>query len=98
MKTKEECKFPQKVMVWLRMSSKGVITLVIFDEGSVDYDQCIHEILPMAADLGERCLVIIGAFNKTMQNSIDTIYLKSDVGIICPRLSTGTDGVRTALT
>lgn len=46
-------KFPQKVMVWLGVCSKGVTPLVIFDEGSVDHDRYIREVLSVVAEYGD---------------------------------------------
>ena len=34
-------------MVWLGVCSKGVFPLVIFKDGTMDYDQCIKEVLPV---------------------------------------------------
>jgi hypothetical protein len=45
---KQKRKFPQKVMVWLGVCSKGVSPLVIFEEGSVDHARYIQEVLPVA--------------------------------------------------
>ena len=50
----EKRQFPQKVMVWLGVCSKGVTPLVVFDEGSVDHDRYIREVLPVAADFGAK--------------------------------------------
>ena len=50
---REKRKFPQKVMVWLGVCTKGVTPLVIFDKGSVDHDRYIREVLPVAADYGD---------------------------------------------
>ena len=52
---KQERKLPQKVMVWLAMCSKGVSSLVIFDEGSVDHERYIEEVLPVTLKLGNMC-------------------------------------------
>ena len=41
-------KFPQKVMVWLGMCSKGVTPLIIFDEETLDHERYIKEVLPVA--------------------------------------------------
>ncbi len=40
--------FPQKVMVWLGVCSKGISSLVIFDQGTVDHARYIKEVLPVA--------------------------------------------------
>ena len=44
-------KFPWKVMVWLGASSKGVSPLVIFDEGTVDHERYIQEVLKFGNDM-----------------------------------------------
>jgi len=45
-------KFPQKVMVWLGVCSKGVSPLVIFEQGTVDHERYIKEVLPVALKYG----------------------------------------------
>jgi len=45
-------KFPQKVMFWLGVCSKGVSTWVIFEQGTLDYDRYIKEVLPVALKYG----------------------------------------------
>ena len=45
-------KFPQKVMVWLGVCSKGVSPLVIFEKGTVDHARYINEVLPVALKYG----------------------------------------------
>lgn len=47
-------KFPQKVMVWLEASSKGVTPLVIFENGSVDHSRYIREVLPVVKEYGNK--------------------------------------------
>jgi transposase len=47
-------KFPQKVMVWLEVCSKGVSPLVIFENGTVDHDRYIKEVLPVALKYGNK--------------------------------------------
>lgn len=49
---KQKRKFPQKVMVWLGACSKGVSPLVIFEEGTVNHERYIREVLPVARDYG----------------------------------------------
>lgn len=41
-------KFPQSVMVWLGACSKGITPLVIFEQGTVNHDRYIKEVLPVA--------------------------------------------------
>ena len=45
-------KFPKKVMVWLGACSKGVSPLVIFEEGTVDHERYIQEVLPVVLKFG----------------------------------------------
>jgi hypothetical protein len=47
-------KFPQKVMVWLGASSKGVTPLVILDQGTVDHVEYIQKVLPVALKYGNK--------------------------------------------
>ena len=51
---KQKRKFPQKVMVWLGVCSKGVSPLVIFEEGTVNHDRYIEEVLPVALEFGNK--------------------------------------------
>ena len=41
-------KLPQKVMIWLGVCSDGVFPLVIFEDGTMDHDRYINEVLPVA--------------------------------------------------
>ena len=50
--TRQKRKFPQKIMVWLGVGSKGVSPLVIFEKETVDYDRYIKEVLPVALKFG----------------------------------------------
>ena len=45
---RQKRKFPQKVMVWLGVCSKGVSSLVIFEDGTMDHDRYMKEVLPVA--------------------------------------------------
>ncbi|CAF4380380.1 unnamed protein product [Rotaria magnacalcarata] len=49
---RQKRKFPQKVMVWLAVCSKGVSPVVIFENGTVDHDRYIKEVLPAALKFG----------------------------------------------
>ena len=44
--------FPQRVMVWLGIYSKGVSPLVIFESDTLDHDRYIKEVLPVALKYG----------------------------------------------
>ncbi|CAF4596493.1 unnamed protein product, partial [Rotaria socialis] len=50
--TRQKRKFPQKVMIWLRVCSKGVSPLIFFEKGTVDHDRYIKEVLPVALKFG----------------------------------------------
>ena len=41
-------------MVWLGACSKGITPLVIFEEGTLDYDRYIKEVLPVALKYGNK--------------------------------------------
>lgn len=49
---KKKRKFPTKVMVWLGACSKGLTPLVILDEGTVNHQRYIDEVLPVALKYG----------------------------------------------
>ena len=51
---KQKRKFPQKVMVWLGACSKGISPLVLFENGTLDHDRYIREVLPIARDYGNK--------------------------------------------
>ena len=53
-RVKQRRKFPTKVMVWLSVCSEGVSPLVVFEDGTVDHDRYIREVLPVARDYGNR--------------------------------------------
>ena len=50
----EKRKFPQKVMVWLGVCSKGISLLVIFEEGTVYHVRYLKEVLPVALNYGNK--------------------------------------------
>ena len=49
---RQKCKFSHKVMVWLGVYSKSVSTWVIFEDGTVDHDWYIEEVLLLALKFG----------------------------------------------
>ena len=49
---RQKRKFSQKVMVWLEVCSKGVSPLVIFENGTVDHERYMKEVLPVALKFG----------------------------------------------
>ncbi|CAF1552944.1 unnamed protein product [Adineta ricciae] len=51
---KQKRKFPQKVMDWLGVCSKGVSPLIIFEDGWVDHARYIREVLPIALEYGDQ--------------------------------------------
>jgi len=61
---KNKSKFPSKVMVWLGACSKGLTSLVILDEGSLDHDKYIKKVLPVAKKCGNEMLVNYWTFQQ----------------------------------
>lgn len=51
---KQKRKFPQKVMVWLGACSKGITPLVILDQGTVNHERYIRDVLPVALKYGNK--------------------------------------------
>ena len=51
---KQKRKFPQKVMVWLGACSEGLTPLIILDEGTVDHQRYIDQVLPLALKYGNK--------------------------------------------
>ena len=51
---KEKQQFPQKIMVWLGVCSKGVTPFVIFDRETVDHVVYIQKALPVALKYGNK--------------------------------------------
>jgi hypothetical protein len=47
---KKKHKFPTKVMVWLDACCEGLTSLVILDNGTVDHERYIDDVLPMALE------------------------------------------------
>ena len=45
-------KFPKKVMIWFGACSKRVSPLAIFEEGTVDHERYIQEVLPVVLKFG----------------------------------------------
>ena len=45
-------KFPQKIMVWLGVCSKGVTPLVIGDQGTAHHVEYIEKVLPITLKYG----------------------------------------------
>ena len=88
-------KFPENVMVWLGAYVKGVSPLVIFEEGTVDHERYIQEVLP---NLETTCSTTTGRFNKMEEGRIFTKKLKIGVGLIYHASLTKTIGLQIALT
>ena len=63
---KRKQKFPEKVMIWLSVCSKGVSPIVIFDEGTIDHARYIGEVLPVALKYGND---ILGTYWTFQQDS-----------------------------
>jgi hypothetical protein len=53
---KKKRKFPTKVMVWLGACSAGLTPLVILDNGSVNHEIYIKDVLPVALKFGNKML------------------------------------------
>ena len=49
---RQKRKFSQKVMGWFGVCSKGVSSLVISEDGTMDHDRYIKEVLPVALKFG----------------------------------------------
>ena len=84
-------KFPQKIMVWLGACSKGLLALVIFENGIVDHNRYINEVLPVALKYWNSILGMIGSFSKMvpshtsmkkLRNGAPAIFLRSLIRII----------------
>ena len=52
----QKSKFPKKIMVWLRVCSKGVLSLVILGDETVDHERYIKEVLQIALKFGNNML------------------------------------------
>ena len=53
---KQRRQFPQKVMVWLPVSSKDLSLMLSFKEGTIDHHRYITEILSVALKYGNQTL------------------------------------------
>ena len=62
-------KFPQKVIVWLGVCSKGVSPLVIFESNTLDHDRYIKEVLPIALKYGNDMFGGNGTFQQDSAKS-----------------------------
>ena len=49
---RQKRKFPQKVMVWFGVCSKGVSSLVIFEDGTLNQDRYIKDMLSAVLKFG----------------------------------------------
>ena len=84
--------FPQEVMVWLGACSKGLSPLVIFEDGTVDHNRYINEVLPVVLKYGNRLFGNDWTFQqddakapssiKNLRDDATTIFLRSFRGII----------------
>ena len=52
----EKNKFPVKVMVWLGVCEQGLTEPVIFEDGTMDHERYIDEVLPIALKSGNKML------------------------------------------
>ena len=69
-------------MAWLGVYFKVVSLLVIFEEGTVDHERYIQEVLPVAPKLGNDTLGNTGGFNKMEEGYIFIKKLKIGIGLI----------------
>ena len=72
-------------MVWVRGCSKGLSSLVIFENGTIDYNRYINEVLPVTLKYGNS---IFGNdwtfqqcdakthFHEKLMNGAPTIFLR----------------------
>ena len=79
---REVQKFPKNVLTWLGVYSKGVSLLVVFEEGTVDHERYIQEVLPVALKFGNDTLGNTGGFNKMEEGHIFIKKLKTGVRLI----------------
>ncbi|CAF3475892.1 unnamed protein product [Rotaria socialis] len=79
---KQKQKFPQKVMVWLGAFSEGVTSLVILDNGTVNYQRYIDEVLPVALKYGNNVFGDDWTFRKTVPSLTLKNFLKNGAMII----------------
>ena len=61
---KQKQKFPEKVIIWLSVCSKGVSPIVIFDEGTIDHARYIGEVLLVALKYGNDILGTYWTFQQ----------------------------------
>ncbi|CAF4897568.1 unnamed protein product, partial [Rotaria socialis] len=79
--TRQKRKFPQKIMVWLGVCSKGVSPLVIFENGTVDHDRYIKEVLPIALKLGNDMFVNDWTFQQDVNIPANATWAQNGVTI-----------------
>ena len=53
---KQQRQFPQRVMVWFPVCSKGVSPMLISKEGTINHDRYIRKVLPVALKYGNQTL------------------------------------------
>ncbi len=51
----QKTKFPTKVMVWLGVCGEGLTVPVIMEDGKMDAERYIDEVLPIALKSGIKC-------------------------------------------
>ena len=85
-------------MVWLGVCSKGVSTLVSFEDGTIDHNRHIKEVLPVALKFGNGMFGIDWTFQQ--DSAKPHIHAKSQewyAFALCPSSSTKTIGPQTGL-
>ena len=66
---RQKRKFLQKLMVWFGVCSKGVSALVIFEDGPMDHNRYIKEMLPVALKFGNDMFGIDWTFQEDSAKS-----------------------------
>ncbi|CAF1502232.1 unnamed protein product [Didymodactylos carnosus] len=61
---KQNQQFPQKVMAWLSVCSEDVTPLVILDNGTVNHQRYIDEVLPVALKYGNNAFGDVWTFQQ----------------------------------
>ena len=67
---RQKRKFPQKVMVWLGVCSKSVSPpFSVFEDGTMDHDRYMKEVLPVALKFGNDTFGIDWTFQQDSAKS-----------------------------
>ena len=66
----EKTKFPEKVMVWLGVCGEDLTSPVILEDGTMDAERYIEEILRVALNYGDKMLGNIGHISRMVLDHI----------------------------